>query len=202
MAKVAVLALSLPLAATYVRAMSVAPPTFVDLVNQSEFVVRTVVKSVRSEWRTKQGQRHIFTLVEFEVREVVTGTPPQPLVLELLGGTVGESAMVIEGAPQFKVGQEDILFVRGNGRQFFPLTAVTHGRYPIVKDPTSGREYVVRNNLVPLQDVGDVSNPLAEGSAAKLQLKLAATDRALSPESFITQIRAAMGATGTSARAH
>src|SRR5690349_11410776 len=91
------------------RATTVVPPDFTELVNESEYIVRAVVKSVKSEWREKDGHRHIFTKVEVEVLEVINGTPPQPLVLDMLGGRVGEDEMVIEGMPKFAVGQEDIL---------------------------------------------------------------------------------------------
>ncbi|MBS0663651.1 MAG: hypothetical protein JSR48_10345 [Verrucomicrobia bacterium] len=176
------------------RAMSVVPPKFTELVGGSDYVVRTIVKSVKSEWRESHGQLHIYTLVELDVTEVVAGTPPHPLVLRILGGKVGGDELVVEGAPQFVVGQEDILFVRGNGKQFFPLTAVTHGRYPVVKDPGSGREYVARNNGEPLQAVTDVAKPLAEGAARDSQAQAKAVAQALTPTQFIQQIRAAMGA--------
>ena len=180
--------------------MSVVAPQFTELVNGSDFIVRAVVKSVRSEWREKQGQRHIYTLVELEVREVIAGTPPQPLILQVLGGQVGDEAMVIDGAPQFKVGQEDILFIRGNGRQFYPLTAVMHGRYPIRREPTTNREYVVRSNDVPLKATDEVAQPMAEGSTAELQRRMTSPAQAMTPSAFIQQIRAAIGAKTPNAR--
>src|SRR5512141_506778 len=65
---------------TGARATSVNAPEFTDLVNQSDFIVRAVVKSVTSEF-AKPGSRKIITKVELEVREVIAGKPPQPLVL-------------------------------------------------------------------------------------------------------------------------
>jgi hypothetical protein len=94
-----------------VSATSVVPPQFDELVNESDYIVRAVVKSVTSGWQEKQGRRRIYTFVELEVREVIAGTPPQPLVLRMLGGRIGGEEMVIEGAPKFEVGQEDILLV-------------------------------------------------------------------------------------------
>src|ERR1019366_6473746 len=95
---------------------SVVPPDFSQLVNESDYIVRAVVKSVTSEWRENQGGRHIFTFVELDVREVIAGTPPQPLILEMLGGKVGNEELAVAGAPKFKVGDEDILFIQGNGQ--------------------------------------------------------------------------------------
>jgi len=160
------------------RATTVVPPEFVQLVNESDYIVRAVVKSV--------------TLVELDVREVVAGTPPQPLVLQMLGGRVGEEALMVSGAPQFKVGQEDILFVQGNGRNISPLYAMMHGRYPILKESTTGREYVARSNQVPLQDTAEIALPMADGGATALQSRLKDTAQALTPTQFIQQVKAAV----------
>jgi hypothetical protein len=181
------------------RATSVVPPDFTQLVNESDYIVRAVVKSVASEWRVDQGQRHIFTLVELDVREVIAGTPPQPLVLEMLGGKVGKDEMVIAGAPKFEVGQEDILFVQGNGRNIFPLFAMMHGRYPVLKESGTGREYVARSNRVPLQDTAEVGLPMAEGGAASLQLRMKNAAQALTPAQFVQRIKATVNPSYTRA---
>ncbi len=180
------------LAFVFVRATTVVPPDFAQLVNESDYIVRAVVKSVNSEWREKDGHRHIFTLVELDVREVITGTPPQPLVLEMLGGRVGEEEMRVVGAPRFKIGDEDILFVRGNGRNIVPLFAIMHGRYPILKETGTSREYVARSNHAPMQDAAEVSLPMAGDTAPQMQLRMTSTATALTPAQFVQQIKAAV----------
>lgn len=188
--------LALVSVAVPIWATTVIPPQFSELVNESDYIVRASVKSVTSEWRVSKGQRQIFTKVELEVLEVINGTPPQPLVLQMLGGRVGDEEMIIGGAPRFQVGQEDILFIRGNGRQFYPLTAAMHGRYPIQHDK-GGRVYVARSNRVPLQDTSEVTLPMAEGNAAKIQQSMSSTTTALTPVQFAQQIRAAVNVNHT-----
>ncbi len=184
--------LILPWTAVPSRATTVIPPEFPQLVNESDYIVRAVVKSVTSEWRGPKGQGSIFTLVELEVREVISGTPPQPLVLEMLGGKVGDQEMTLQGAPRFRVGQEDILFVQGNGRNIHPLMAMMHGRYPIRKEPGTGREYVVRSNEVPLEDTAEVALPMAEGTAAELQRRMKNPARALTPAQLVQRVKTAV----------
>lgn len=186
--------------AASLRATTVIPPDFPKLVNESDYIVRAVVKSVTSEWRVNKGQRTIFTFVELDVREVITGTPPQPLVLEMLGGKVGQEEMRIAGAPKFAVGDEDILFVQGNGRNIFPLFAIMHGRYPIMKDTGSGQEYVARSNHLPLHDTAEVALPMTGGAAAKLQGMAATSSPALTPAQFVQQIKAAVNSSYVRAR--
>ena len=183
------------LAAVPASATSVIPPEFNQLVDQADYIVRAVVKSVTSELRTSGPHRHIITKVELDVREVISGTPPQPLVLQLLGGKVGDEEMVVEGAPRFKVGDEDILFVHGNGRQLCPLVAMMYGRYPIKRDD-HGREYMTRSNGTPLLSEQEVAQPMRAGVAEGTvhgapQASVPGGTPALSPADFTNRIKSA-----------
>jgi len=180
------------LGALPVRATSVVAPDFPQLVNESDYIVRAVVKSTTSEWRETQGHRHIFTFVELDVREVIAGSPPQPLILQMLGGKVGDEEMTVAGAPKFIVGDEDVLFVQGNGQNISPLVAIMHGRYPVMKDKVTGREYMARSNRVPLQDTAEVGLPMAEGAATALQQRMKSPAQALTPAQFVQRVRAAV----------
>jgi hypothetical protein len=173
------------------KATTVVAPEFADLVNQADFIVRAVVKSVTSDYAAP-GSHKIVTKVELEVREVIAGTPTQPLILTMLGGKVGNNEMVLEGAPQFHVGDEDILFVQGNGKQIFPLVALMHGRYPIQREPDTGREYMTRSDKTPLQDTVEVSRSMSELTAGERESKIKNTAQALTPAQFIQQIKAAV----------
>ena len=66
------------------------------------------------------NNRQIITKVELDVREIIAGTPPSPLVLTMLGGRIGEEELQVDGAPGFRAGDEDILFVRPGARKLFP----------------------------------------------------------------------------------
>lgn len=172
------------------HATSVVPPDFEQLVHGSDYVVRARVASIAHEVREHDGRPVPFTLVTLEVREVVAGTPPAPLVLTLLGGPVGDGELVVAGTPRFQIGDEDILFVQGNGRNFHPLTAIGHGRYPVRFDKNLRREYVARANGVPLAATAEVALPLTEGKLARRLRAMRRADDALTPGEFIQSIRA------------
>jgi hypothetical protein len=169
------------------RATSVIAPEFDSLVSQADYIVRAEVTGVTSLWEEKNGHRCIVTRVTLDVKEVVAGTPPSPLVLEMLGGRVGDDQMIVDGAPKFQVGDEDVLFVRHNGRAFSPLVGVMHGRYPVLRDQKTGRAAMLRSNGVPLYDQSEVSLPLSELGATLLP-RLRTTPPLTSSE-FITRIR-------------
>jgi hypothetical protein len=174
------------------RATTVNPPEFADLVNQSDYIVRAVVKSVDAKREQTAQGNIIYTYVELDVSEAIAGKPPSPLVLRILGGRVGKKEMILEGAPQFKVGDEDILFVQGNGRQIYPLVAIMHGRYPIQREKDTGREFVARSNQAPLHSIAEVARPIVENGAAQAPALMKSPASALTPSQFVQQIRAAV----------
>jgi hypothetical protein len=173
------------------RATTVVPPQFEELVAKADYIVRAVVKSVNAEMHTDGPHRHITTKVELEVLEVISGTPPQPLVLQLLGGKVGAEEMRIDGTPKFQVGDEDILFVHGNGVQFCPLVALMHGRYPVKSEAGTGRKFVTRGDGTPLTNEQEVARPmtLPDKSSAAPVVQPAAS--ALTPADFVSRIKIA-----------
>jgi hypothetical protein len=174
-------------------ATTVTPPEFSALVNESDYIVHAKVSSVLSEKRTASGgAAKIVTIVGLEVIEIVAGAPPKEIKLEMLGGKVGDEELVVAGMPQFTVGDEDILFVRGNGHSISPLYGMMHGRYPIGRDAASGRRFVARENGVPLSDPAEISLPMPKGGAAELLRRQRSVAEALAPEDFIRRIKAAI----------
>ncbi len=184
-------ALLAALAVPAATATSVVPPEFPALVRDSDYVVRARVAHVAQEVQVRDGREVPFTLVTLEVLEVIAGTPPAPLVLRQLGGRTSDGELVVAGVPRFQVGDEDILFVSGNGRNFHPLTALGHGRYPVRFDKKLGREYVARANGVPLAATAEVVLPLVEGKLARQLRAMRRADDALTPAEFSQSIRAA-----------
>jgi hypothetical protein len=140
------------LAALSARATTVIPPTFDQLVNDAEFIFQGNVTDVRSQWIGEGGQRQIVTYVTFKVEDAVKGSPGTSYTIRMLGGTVGDITMAISDAPQFKIGDRDILFVENNGTQFIPLVGIMHGRFHVERDQ-SGQEVVTINEGEPVKNV-------------------------------------------------
>lgn len=177
----------LPLAT---HATTVIAPSFDRMVASSDYIVRATVKSVTSEWRDnpdQPGQRYIGSRVELDVVEAIKGTPPSPLVLDLVGGRVGDKELTIEGMPKFQVGEENILFVKGNGRQIIPLVAMMHGKYNIRRNKLTGRDEVFRHNGDPLYDGQDLARAASTPDAASSRTANAANP--LTASDFATRIR-------------
>ncbi|MBI2813115.1 MAG: hypothetical protein HYX71_02380 [Opitutae bacterium] len=167
-------------------ATMVDAPDIDSLISQSDYIVRAVVKAATPEWREHAGRRYISTKVELEIREVIKGAPPARLVLDLIGGRIGEEELVVEGLPRFGVGDDQILFVHGEQRKMFPLVALMHGVYPVFRDAKTGQDYVMRSNGRPLYSAQDVSLPMTTPTAAQQQNSAA---RPMTAATFARQIR-------------
>jgi hypothetical protein len=181
------------LAAPTARALSVIPPTFAELVAESESIVRGEVTALRSAYDEATPGRPIRTYVTFQVVRTLKGTTPaaDTLTLVFLGGTVGTDSLSVPGMPTFSLGDREILFVARNGKTYCPLIAAGHGRYRILRDAATQRDYVARENRTPLEDPAEVVLPL---TASDIVARLKSPARALSPEEFETRISRAVAA--------
>ncbi|MFZ9681826.1 MAG: hypothetical protein ACO3DQ_01270 [Cephaloticoccus sp.] len=169
----------------------IIPPDFDTLAAGSDYVIRARVTEKTSELVPSAAGRKIVTHVKVDVLEVIAGEPPASLVLVCLGGRVGDEELIVDGAPVFNVGDESVLFVKGNGRAFSPLYAMTYGQYPIRTDAATKRRYVARGNDVPLESVAEVAQPLLDAPAAAAVKASRNLAKALSPDEFALEIKTA-----------
>lgn len=177
------------------RATSVIPPTFAELVAEAETVVRGVVTEVHAEEFDSPQGKGVRTLVTLRVERALKGTPGESVTLRILGGTVGKRTLKVVGLPQFQVGQRQIVFFANNGRVICPLIGAGHGRYHVMTDAATHREYVTRDNQVPLTSTDEIPLPL-EGTAVAARVKSSAD--ALTLTAFETQVVDALGRGETS----
>ncbi len=177
---------ALAISAPALRATTVVPPSFSELVEKAEAIYRGKVTAIESRYVDRpDGSRVIKTFVTVAIDKVLKGAAQSAVTLEFLGGRVGEDSLLVTGMPKFTVGAEDFFFVQQNGRQFCPLVAVMHGRYRVLRDATEGRDYIARDNRAPLTDLAEVGLPMTELPAqVRAATAAAATARALTPAAF------------------
>jgi hypothetical protein len=165
------------------RATTVIPPSFDQLVVQAQLIFQGTVTNVRSQWAGEGANRHIESYVTFQVEEKLKGTLGESYVMRMYGGTVGEDSMGISDAPEFNVGDHDILFVENNGTQAIPLVGIMHGRFRVQRD-TSGTELVTKNEGQPVKRVERLGTEEESDEAAN------SYDPNLTSEAFKAAVRA------------
>jgi len=86
-----------------------------DLVNKSALIVRGQVSQTEFYWQSDERGRHIYTKVTIQPITWLIGKPgEEPLMLEVVGGTVDEMTETVSSVPAFRDGEESILFLTGS----------------------------------------------------------------------------------------
>lgn len=148
------------------HAISVTPPTFTTLIEGSDRIVQGTVTDQESRWVTNNaGHRVIKTYLTIRVRETVKGGETDSLVLEFLGGSVGDHSMQIGGMPRFLKGDRGWFFVRGNGRYLCPLAYAHHGAYLLQTDPVDGTDRIVKLDGQPLAAASEIGDHTGDPTA-------------------------------------
>lgn len=146
-------------------ATTVIPPTFDQLVDRAEMILQGTVTEVQPQWTGEGAQRHIVTYVTFQVEEALKGTPGGKYTIRMFGGEIAGEGMAIADAPQFHVGDQEIVFIENNGSQLIPLVGMMFGRFH-VRQNEAGQEIVTTNENEPVTNVPRFGQPAPALAAA------------------------------------
>ncbi len=152
---------------------TVIAPTFVELVDNAREIFVGEVVARRSQWVDAPGGRAIVTLVTFRIVDSLKGGLRTETSLEFLGGTVGETSLMVAGMPEFKVGDRDVVFV-GNRSGVSPVMGLGYGRFRITKDPVRGADEVRTFDGAPLSSTSSLGGPRTESLRSVQSLSLSA----------------------------
>lgn len=118
-----------------INATTFAPTTLEKFVNTSTIVVIAKVEKVESRWDDKHTKIYTYTTVS--VLETIKGKEvPDSIVLQELGGKVGNEALAVDGAAQFNEGEEVLLFLIYHRDRYW-LHSMAMGKFNIVKEDNS-----------------------------------------------------------------
>ena len=150
------------------RATVLVPIEFRELVGVSSTIVHGRVIDVRAEWI--DGRRAIETFVTIEAEEYYKGGSAETITVRVPGGQMGRYRTVFVGAPEFKEGDEVVLFLRNYGGRI-AIVGLSQGAFRVAAD-RSGRRVVTSPVLMgrPGADV----EPVVRGDAARRPLAVQA----------------------------
>lgn len=124
---------SLPVVA---RATVLVPIEFRELVTVSNVIVHGRVTDAHGEWT--DGRRSVETLVTISASDYLKGDLGSTFTIRVPGGQLGRYRTVFVGAPEFRAGDEVVLFLRANR-----IVGLSQGAFRVVPDARSGRPIVV-----------------------------------------------------------
>jgi len=113
------------------NAAGVRPVPIELLAAQADWIVHARVLSLESRRSTSFG---ITTAIELEVMESWKGGVTNRLVVSVAGGVLGNRRMTVTGQPEFRMGEEAILFLMRNDRQEGVLLELSQGKFEIRRD--------------------------------------------------------------------
>jgi hypothetical protein len=142
------------------------PMRFESLVGGSSAIFRGEVIDVQSEWRQLRGEQVIVTRVRVKVERVLKGSASTYETLEILGGSIGETTMVVPGMPQFVVGDRDLLCLERAGA-LLPVMGASQGRFRVLTD-RGGRDRVVFSDGRPVGSVAQIGRAAVVMSATPI----------------------------------
>lgn len=152
-------------------AVTVAPLSFDELVNESTAVVYGRVSDVRGQW--SDDRRRIDSFVTIEVFGRYKGSAGESLTFTVPGGQVGRYMNLVPGAPSFTRGDRAVLFLTARGPRLPITTGFTQGIYRVNVDSRTGTAFV----LPPVIDTPD--RRIVRGDVTRKPVPLAAFEAAV-----------------------
>ena len=161
-----------------VRATVLLPADFREVVAGSQIIVYGRVADVRPEW--SDDRTRIDTLVTLDAGSYLKGGPGDHVTFRVPGGQIGRYKNVMVGAPEFRQGEEVVLFLSAAGPSIAHVFGLNQGVYRVRVDARTGRRLVVPPVLMAS---GDAPQAIVRGDRTRQPLPL---------DSFAASVRTAM----------
>jgi hypothetical protein len=164
------------------RATVLLPAEFREVVAGSQIIVYGRVSDVRPEWSIDRSR--IDTIVSIDAASYLKGGPGDTVTFRVPGGQIGRYRNVVVGAPEFREGEEVVLFLSAAGPSIAHVFGLSQGVYRVRSDTRTGQRVVVPPVLMA---AGDAPQAVRRGDRTRQPLPL---------ESFAASVRTAMARTG------
>jgi hypothetical protein len=151
------------------------PSDFREIVSGSQVIVHGRVSEIRAEWTA--GRRRIESVVTLETSSFYRGTVAPTVTFRVPGGQIGRYKSVTVGAPEFRAGDEVVLFLKAQGPAVPQVFGLNQGVFRVRVDPRTGRRLVMQPIVT------------AKGTAPEPVVRGARDRRPLPLEQFAAQIR-------------
>jgi len=163
-AAAAVLILALALAGTAAHASQIYVPTSY-IVSHATEVFAGTVKSAEGRWA--DGGR-IYTDVVVEVADTAKGTlnKASSVSFSVIGGSVGGMVMAATDIPNFKVGEEVVLYLYSVPGRGLVLYGGERGKQVVLTDSATGKKLVTTSDPFAAKAMAEDKKAISEKKAA------------------------------------
>jgi len=155
------------LSALPARATVVVPVDLAELSASATAIARGHI--VRIEARQTTGLR-VERLITFEPAQYLKGNLGAAIQFRMPGGTLGRYRTITVGAPEFREGDEVVLFLGARDGDLPVVLGFHQGVYRIATDPATGERVVTPPVLQSLSALTATPTPIVRGDAARRPL--------------------------------
>lgn len=159
-----------------------------DMILAAPSIVVANVESRRAVEEYYGSSRLIVTRVTLNIEQSIKGAAPRTLVVEVLGGTIGDTTLRVSHVPEFRVGERDVLFLNNAARAASPLVGSDQGRFRVLADNETKQPRVLTSDYEPLSALGQVGAE-RRGFARRMT-------EAMTLDEFVTAVRDRVRALG------
>ncbi len=163
-----------------------------DLIVGARAIITGKVLSVGSRL-DEQGR--IFTYITVRVQEVLKGqVDERRIVLKQAGGQVGERGSIIFGTPDFKTGEQVLLYLGTWPDGSLRVHQLMLGKFSITVNPQTGNKYAIR-------DLGSVNNNSTQALSAAGHTRGTITNR-MELSAYTAMVRSRLAANWGRSQTH
>jgi hypothetical protein len=141
----------------------IVPIEFRELVTTSPVIVQGRVTDVRSAF--VNGRRSVETFVTIEAGDYLKGNLGSHVTFRVPGGEIGRYRTIFVGAPEFRLGEEVVLFLKTAPGAVPVVAGLNQGAFRVVADRESGRRIVTAPIL--LGRGGPDAEPVVRGAPTR-----------------------------------
>ena len=150
------------------HATVIVPIEFRELVATAPVIVHGQVVDVRAGW--VDGRRAVETFVTVAAADYLKGDLGDRVTFRVPGGQIGRYRTVFVGAPEFKAGDEVVLFLKHAGPSYLYIVGLNQGAFRVVADTRTGRHMVT--TPIVMGKGGDESEPIVRGDVTRKPLPI------------------------------
>jgi hypothetical protein len=105
--------------------------TLDELVGQSARGVIATPLEAHCEWAAFGHSEVIVTETRVRVEEALLGSAPAELLVRVLGGSIGDEGMRVDGQPELRLGKAGVLFLTAPAAERAYVVGSAQGHYPL-----------------------------------------------------------------------
>lgn len=132
---------------TEAEASTVVAMSLEQMTDRAQTIFLGRVTGTRADWNVERTR--IYTYVTLDVdRYLKGGSPSGTETIRLLGGRVGPYLAMVPGTPEFRMGEEVLLFTAGAGARIPTVLGLSQGKFTVVPDVNGER--IVKRDITSL----------------------------------------------------